>query len=396
MDVFTTGSARKRAAVDEFDDEEQETEDDGSRDGRSNHHSGRAAATATAAAKRARRHNWQQKYESEFGLVVIEKDHVTGDVVLAMCGFCKAFGREGGFEPPPPPPSAEEEAAEGAKKRRRRSLTTTKFFRAFRVDNIRSHLQGAHPRRWAEFELLPKQEALRARFLQPQGDAPYDALHMVDDVVLGETDLAYAPAPGALSAAVAAHQPAPPPSASSAAAVELPHMTLSSDSSAASGSSSLAAAGLNGSHATASHQLTAMVRGETRVGVWGDELLAIYLLTLSSSPNHEQQQPLLAASARSAFDYEKHAAEQLALDRERLAFKKAKFKKEVELRERELAQRERQMEQDRALHEKLRHAALEAAQQENSKFFRLAEVLRDAVASAASSASAAVQGSSVV
>lgn len=104
---------------------------------------------------------------------------------------------------------------------------------------------------------------------------------------------------------------------------------------------------------------------------------------------------VILIGARGSFDYEKHLAEQLALDREKLEFEKTKFKKDVELRERDLALRTKQLEQDRVLHEKLTEATLEAAQQENSKFFRLAEVLRDAVASAASGAAVA-QGSSVV
>lgn len=151
-----------------------------------------------AVSKPSRRHNWQPKYEMEFGLLAIERDAVSGDVLLAMCGFCKTFGREGKYEQLV---QQDQEAGNDAKKRRRRSLTTTKFFRAFRVDNIRSHLQGAHPRRWAEYEMLPKQENVRARYLQLQGELQtYDHLPMVDDVVLGgsalnaESDMAYAQA----------------------------------------------------------------------------------------------------------------------------------------------------------------------------------------------------------
>lgn len=98
---------------------------------------------------------------------------------------------------------------------------------------------------------------------------------------------------------------------------------------------------------------------------------------------------------RNSFDYEKHLTEQLALDREKLDFERAKFKKEVELRERELALREKHLEQDRVLHEKVKEATLEAAQLENSKFFRLADMLRDAVANAATGGAVA-QGSSIV
>ena len=141
----------------------------------------------TAGGKRSRRHNWQTKYESEFGLIPIERDALTGDVVLAMCGFCKSFGRESKYEQ-----LIQQDAETGEnKKRRRRSLTTTKFFRAFRVDNIRSHLQGAHPRRWAEYDMLPKQEAVRQRYLQMQGELQYEGIPInVDDMSLqGEADV---------------------------------------------------------------------------------------------------------------------------------------------------------------------------------------------------------------
>lgn len=198
--------------------------------------------------KRARRHNWQPKYVMEFGLIAIEKDQAAGDVTLAMCGFCKAFGREGKYEQLL---QAEAEAAAAAassstesKKRRRRSLTTTKFFRAFRVDNIRSHLQGAHPRRWAEFEMLPKQEAPRARYLQMQGDLHYESLHMVDDVVSlnTESDMAYAQA----QVQALAHPVIPE---------EQPHQPTTTVTSAATTTAVVAAtansAGLNGSHAPA-------------------------------------------------------------------------------------------------------------------------------------------------
>lgn len=100
-------------------------------------------------------------------------------------------------------------------------------------------------------------------------------------------------------------------------------------------------------------------------------------------------------------------AEQLALDRERFEFEKAKFKKKVELRERELALREKhmaqdrvlhdeRMAQDRALHEKLLHESQEAALRESAKFLRLAEVVRDAVVSAASGGTAGASSPSLV
>lgn len=181
---------RELEGADDYDDDDDDESTEYSKDDLKDGKLGRGG-------KRSRRHNWQQKYEMEFGLLAIERDSVNGDVTLAMCGFCKAFGREGKYEQLL---QADTDAGHETKKRRRRSLTTTKFFRAFRVDNIRSHLQGAHPRRWAEYEMLPKQESVRARFLQMQGEFQYDAIPMVDDVVLSssslnaESDIAYAQA----------------------------------------------------------------------------------------------------------------------------------------------------------------------------------------------------------
>jgi hypothetical protein len=170
MGVDPTSFGGKR--VEDGDEEEYDDDDDGDKEKNRN-------------GKRSRRHNWQQKYEMEFGLIPIERDALTNDVTLAMCGFCKAFGRESKFEQLM---QQDNETGEN-KKKRRRSLTTTKFFRAFRVDNIRSHLLGAHPRRWAEFEILPKQETIRSRFLQLQtGEYNYDGISMVDDVGLVHGD----------------------------------------------------------------------------------------------------------------------------------------------------------------------------------------------------------------
>ncbi|KAG6970709.1 hypothetical protein JG688_00004748 [Phytophthora aleatoria] len=273
-----------------------------------------------AVSRQSRRHNWQPKYEMEFGLLAIERDPVSNDVLLAMCGFCKAFGREGKYEQLV---QLDQESGIDAKKRRRRSLTTTKFFRAFRVDNIRSHLQGAHPRRWAEYEMLPKQENARARYLQLQGELQtYDHLPMVDDVVLGgpalnaESDMAYAQAQALAQAS---------------AVSEVHHAV-----------------------AQAAHN------GHTSTGFSGG----------SQSSTH------MTASL-------------IVLDRERLEFEKMRFKKEVELRERELALREKHMEQQIALQEKLCEANRENAQIEGAKFYRLAEVLRDAITGAQNSSEAA-------
>ncbi|GMF49968.1 unnamed protein product [Phytophthora fragariaefolia] len=331
-----SGARRKR------EEHEDEDEDD------------KEAQKRRAAAKSARRHSWQPKYEMEFGLLAIERDAVSGDVLLALCGFCKAFGREDKYEQLV---QQDQEAGNESKKRRRRSLTTTKFFRAFRVDNIRTHLQGAHPRRWAEYELLPKQEAVRARYLQLQGELPaYDQLPLVDDVVLGgsalnaDSEMTYAQQAIAQATAInEAHH--------AAAQAHNGHATSS---------------GLNGGSQSGAPHVTASMVSCFVLVAW------CVVSTLGSS-----------SSRGVTFDYEKHLTEQIALDRERLEFEKMRFKKEVELRERELAIREKHMEQQIALHEKLCEANRENAQLESSKFYRLAEVLRDAVTGALSSSEAA-------
>ncbi|CAI5745597.1 unnamed protein product [Peronospora destructor] len=303
--------------------------------------------------KQSRRHNWQPKYEMEFGLLAIERDAVSGDVLLAMCGFCKAFGREGKYEQLV---RQDQETGNDSKKRRRRSLTTTKFFRAFRVDNIRSHLQGAHPRRWVEYEMLPKQDTVRARFLRLQGELQsYDQLPMVDDVVLGgsalnaELDMTYSQAHAlAQASAISEAQHAAAQTAAQVVAAQVAPTSTE----------------LN----EVNHSTTQMTASLT------------YNASTAASAS---------SNARGTFDYEKHLTEQIALDREKLEFEKIRFKKEVELRERELALREKHMKQKIMLQEKLCEANRESAQVESAKFYRLAEVLRDAISGAQSSSETA-------
>jgi hypothetical protein len=118
-----------------------------------------SANTGTTPRERMRRHHWINKYEVDFGLQVVERHPHTGEVMLAVCGLCKAFGREIKDDS-----NADSEESPGVRKRRR-GLTTTKYFRSFRVDNIRSHLVGAHPQRWEEYQAVAKQEDLRRAFL---------------------------------------------------------------------------------------------------------------------------------------------------------------------------------------------------------------------------------------
>lgn len=88
----------------------------------------------------------------------------------------------------------------------------------------------------------------------------------------------------------------------------------------------------------------------------------------------------VSANARDTYiEHGKHLAERIALDRERLEFEKMRFDKEVELRERELALREKHMDQQIAMQKKMCDANRENAQIESAKFYRLAEVLRDAI-----------------
>ncbi|KAK1947838.1 hypothetical protein P3T76_000128 [Phytophthora citrophthora] len=333
--------------LDKFEDSEQLTGTRRKREEEEAEEEDKEAQKRRAVTRQTRRHHWQPKYEMEFGLLVVERDPVSNDVLLAMCGFCKSFGREGKYEQLV---QQDQESGNETKKRRRRSLTTTKFFRAFRVDNIRSHLQGAHPRRWAEYEMLPKQENVRARYLQLQGNElqTYDHLPMVDDVVLGgsalsaESDIAYAQAHALAQAS----------------AISEAHHAAQVVAQAATAPAAQTPAGLAGSQATTT-QMTASLVTSGAASTAG-----------SGSAN----------TRGTHFDYEKHLTEQIALDRERLEFEKMRFKKEVELREREMALREKHMEQQIALQDKLCESNRENAQIESAKFYRLAEVLRDAIA----------------
>ncbi|CEG48888.1 uncharacterized protein PHALS_06683 [Plasmopara halstedii] len=287
--------------------------------------------------RQSRRHDWQPKFEMEFGLLAIERDPVSNDVLLAMCGFCKAFGREGKYDQMV---QQDQEFANDTKKRRRRSLTTTKFFRAFRIDNIRSHLQGAHPRRWTEYDLLPKLDSVRTRYLQGEVEA-FDHLPLVDDVVLAgsalntESDATY----------VRLRQPAQasPKSEAQNVVSQSAHNGYISAGYSANYKSNL--------------QVTAS-------------------LTYSGSAKGAA---VSVNKRKSKFDHERHMAERIALDRERLEFDKMRFNKEVELRERELALREKQMDQQIALQEKNCEANRESAQILSAKFYRLAEVLKDVI-----------------
>ncbi|TDH65522.1 hypothetical protein CCR75_005379 [Bremia lactucae] len=299
--------------------------------------------------RQSRRHNWQPKYEMEFGLLAIEKDPASEAVLLAMCGFCKTFGREGKYDRLV---QQDHESGNDSKKRRRRSLTTTKFFRAFRVDNIRSHLQGAHPRRWAEYEMLPKQEDIRNRFLNLQGELrPYEDLPIMDDVVLENSfltagsDMAYTQTQ--LQAQISAL------SKTQQAAIQ----------------------------AKQNRHVSAVLGDSSKSNLYMSASLTRNGSAVSASPH------IYKCCAR--FDYEKHLAEQIALDRERLEFEKMRFEKEVELRERELALREKHMDRQVALQEKLCEANRKNAQIEGAKFYRLAEVLRNIVTEAQTSLDAA-------
>jgi hypothetical protein len=122
--------------------------------------------------------------------------------------------------------------------------------------------------------------------------------------------------------------------------------------------------------------------------------LQAYSGTISPADEHshlrKRNNRLVAAGPRTTFDYEKHLTEQLALDRERLEFDKARFKKEVELKERELELQQKRMEQDALLHEKLVQSNRESAEVDSAKFFRLAEVLRESIASTHANSGASV------
>nr|CCA14192.1 conserved hypothetical protein [Albugo laibachii Nc14] len=250
------------------------------------------------ASKRARRHAWQAKYETDFGLIAIERHQITNEVVLAMCGFCKAFGREGKYQH-----SASDYDPTDTKKRRRRSLTTTKFFRAFRVDNIRSHMQGAHPRRWAEYELLPKEIPVRMRYFE----VPSDQIHSSNELMLQNT--------------MSTHEPH----------ISYEHGHFQTDNLESIPGISQHEQGIHKGTSTPS----AMHPPESSLNWPPTELdkscyadptaLAAALVVYHNA----------AGTTHSSFDYEQHFLDRLALNHERLEFEKVKLKVDTDLEKRE-------------------------------------------------------------
>lgn len=118
-----------------------------------------------------RKRAWRPKYALELGLRPVEFDPATREVLTVECVFCTAFGRE-----PPPTAAASlghenddsEDEADGErgdgdsseasqrprKKPRARTSNVRRYKHPFRPDNIRLHMRGQHPARWAAFRQL--------------------------------------------------------------------------------------------------------------------------------------------------------------------------------------------------------------------------------------------------
>ncbi|EQC36618.1 hypothetical protein SDRG_06058 [Saprolegnia diclina VS20] len=278
---------------------------------------------------RVRRHHWIPKYEVEFGLQIVERHPHTGEVILAVCGLCKAFGREvrEKDEEPLSPTSSNQ-------RKRRRGLTTTKYFRSFRVDNIRSHLSGAHPVRWHEYQVLAKNEELRRSFLaQTPSMGSLNLMSSLPMTMMGmatgmdETSDLDGTDPSVLSmGAVTPSARTPPPSIKrqSPAPVNVANIML-------------------------------------------------------NNPHGKRPPPL---------DPKTIELQKYQLDWERLEFERMRFQKELQMKDLEEKQLERRLRHEKEMREKDRELELEKAKIEQDKFNKLVDILRATLGNAAATAAA--------
>lgn len=113
-----------------------------------------AGAGAGGSADRKRSLRFLKQHELNFALEPVTRDQVTGEVTLALCQFCKHFGRE-------------ERAG-----RKRKATANLKFFKkAFRTDQYVQHHASQHASLWARYEQLPDEDK-RAFFPASGGREP--------------------------------------------------------------------------------------------------------------------------------------------------------------------------------------------------------------------------------
>ncbi|CAK4605238.1 unnamed protein product [Aphanomyces euteiches] len=266
---------------------------------------------------RLRRHHWIPKYEIEFGLQVVERHPHTGEVILAVCGLCKSFGREvRDKDDEVVSPSA------GGQRKRRRGLTTTKYFRSFRVDNIRSHLSGAHPVRWQEYQVLAKNEELRRNYLA-QSNVSMGLMTSLPMNMMG-----------------------------------LP--TGMDD-----------AGDLDSETQLAMHAIVQQSSSSTAQRSSAASTPSKRSMPASMSYGKARPPPLLDPKTVELQRYQ--------LDWERLEFERMRFQKELQMREWDEKQAERKMKHEKEMREKDRELELEKAKIEQEKFNKLVECLNRAL-----------------
>ncbi|KAE9118732.1 hypothetical protein PF007_g8826 [Phytophthora fragariae] len=106
---------------------------------------------------------WRPIYEMLLGIKPGSKSDA-GIVMDAICKFCARFGREEAK-----PATGSQNAAQiagilASPKKRRKKTKKPGVFTSFRIDNIKSHLKTQHSKRWEEYNALPKDEKVRAKY----------------------------------------------------------------------------------------------------------------------------------------------------------------------------------------------------------------------------------------
>lgn len=99
--------------------------------------------------KPVRPSKWRKKNELLFGVIVAERRASDGEVVSVKCLFCEYLGRDAVAKGPLPG---------GGSRKRARTISVKYFKTPFRVDNMRSHNEGQHAEKWAEYNGLGDDE----------------------------------------------------------------------------------------------------------------------------------------------------------------------------------------------------------------------------------------------